>query len=286
MKKRTAFAALAALLLAAPAHADTLFDNVNGITLDKDGKVVRFTGMVIGSDGKVKQLLDRKDKRPERPDFKEDGKGRTLIPGLFDAHGHVMSLGFQQMLLDLSETKSLAEAQAAIKKYADENPEMPWIIGRGWNQEKWGLGRFPTAADLDAVVPNRAVWLSRVDGHAGWANSAAMTAAKIGATTKAPEGGRIEMAAGKPSGVFVDAAMDLIDNAKPKPLARDLDRAFLLAQQKLISQGITSIADMGTTIQEWQAFRRAGDKRQLAVRILSYGGDIDNMALIAGGEAL
>jgi len=284
MKKRTAFAALAALLLAAPAHADTLFDNVNGITLDKDGKVVRFTGMVIGSDGKVKQLLDRKDKRPERPDFKEDGKGRTLIPGLFDAHGHVMSLGFQQMLLDLSETKSLAEAQAAIKKYADENPEMPWIIGRGWNQEKWGLGRFPTAADLDAVVPNRAVWLSRVDGHAGWANSAAMTAAKIGATTKAPEGGRIEMAAGKPSGVFVDAAMDLIDNAKPKPLARDLDRAFLLAQQKLISQGITSIADMGTTIQEWQAFRRAGDKRQLAVRILSYGGDIDNMALIAGGE--
>ncbi|MBN8842453.1 MAG: amidohydrolase [Sphingomonadales bacterium] len=284
MKKRTAFAALAALLLATPAHADTLFDNVNGITLDKDGKVVRFTGMVIGSDGKVKQLLDRKDKRPERPDFKEDGKGRTMIPGLIDAHGHVMSLGFQQMLLDLSETKSLAEAQAAIKKYADENPEMPWIIGRGWNQEKWGLGRFPTAADLDAVVPNRAVWLSRVDGHAGWANSAAMTAAKIGATTKAPEGGRIEMAAGKPSGVFVDAAMDLIDNAKPKPLARDLDRAFLLAQQKLISQGITSIADMGTTIQEWQAFRRAGDKRQLAVRILSYGGDIDNMALIAGGE--
>lgn len=282
--KRRLFAALAAVALAAPAHADTLVDNVNGITLDKDGKLVRFTGMVIGTDGKVRQLLDRKDKRPERPDFKEDGKGRTLIPGLIDAHGHVMGLGFSLMLLDLSETRSLEEAQAAIRKYAADNPEMPWIIGRGWNQEKWGLGRFPTAADLDAVVPDRAVWLERVDGHAGWANSAAMNAAKIGATSKAPEGGRIEMAGGKPSGVFVDAAMSLIDKAKPRPLARDVDRALYLAQQKLLEQGITTIADMGTTIGEWQAYRRAGDKKQLAVRILSYGGDIDNMALIAGGE--
>lgn len=282
--KRLLLTTLAALALAAPAHADTLVDNVNGITLDQDGKLVRFTGLVIDTQGKVKQILDRKDKRPERPDFKEDGKGRTLIPGLIDAHGHVMGLGFQLMLLDLSETNSLDEALAAIRKYAADNPEMPWIIGRGWNQEKWGIGRFPTAADLDAVVPDRPVWLERIDGHAGWANSAAMAAAKITAATKAPVGGRIEMAGGKPSGVFVDAAVSLVDAAKPKPLARDLDRAFLLAQQKLIEQGITSIADMGTTIQEWQAYRRAGDKKQLAVRILSYGGDVDNMALIAGGE--
>ncbi|ALJ11584.1 amidohydrolase [Sphingopyxis macrogoltabida] len=278
--------ALAALLslVAVPAQADTLVDNVNGITLDKDGKLVRFTGLVIASDGKVKQLLDRKDKRPERPDFREDGKGRTLIPGMIDAHGHVMGFGFSLMLLDLSETKSLAEAQAAIRKYAAANPEMPWIIGSGWNQEKWGLGRFPTAADLDAAVPDRPVWLERIDGHAGWANSAAMAAAKVSATSKAPEGGRIEMADGKPSGVFVDAAMALVNNAKPKPLARDLDRALYLAQQKLLEQGITSIADMGTTIADWQAFRRAGDKKQLAIRILSYGADIDNMAIIAGQE--
>lgn len=281
--KRLALAALLSLV-AVPAQADTLVDNVNGITLDKDGKLVRFTGLVIASDGKVKQLLDRKDKRPDRPDFREDGKGRTLIPGMIDAHGHVMGLGFSLMLLDLSETKSLAEAQAAIRKYAAANPEMPWIIGSGWNQEKWGLGRFPTAADLDAAVPDRPVWLERVDGHAGWANSAAMAAAKVSATSKAPEGGRIEMADGKPSGVFVDAAMALVNNAKPKPLARDLDRALYLAQQKLLEQGVTSIADMGTTIADWQAFRRAGDKKQLAVRILSYGADIDNMAIIAGQE--
>lgn len=277
-----AAAVLATLALSVPAFADTLVDNVNGITLDKEGKLVRFTGLVIDSDGKVKQLLDRRDKRPERPDFKEDGHGRTLMPGMIDAHGHVIALGFQLMLLDLSNTNSLGEALAAIKNYADKNPDMPWILGGGWNQEKWGLGRFPTAADLDAIVPDRPIWLDRADGHAGWANSAAMAAAKVTAATKAPEGGRIERIDGKPSGVFVDKARTFIDAAKPQPLARDLDQAFALAQAQLLKWGITSIADMGTTLPEWQVYRRAGDKHQLAIRILSYGRDIDNMAIIAG----
>jgi predicted amidohydrolase YtcJ len=276
---------LAALLLAlAPsAHADTLIDNVNGITMDADGKVVRFTGIVIADDGKVKQLLDRQDKRPDKVDFKQDARGQTMLPGFIDAHGHVMGLGFQRMLLDLSDTSSLAEAQAKIRTFAAENPELPWVLGTGWNQEKWGLGRFPTAAELDAAVADRPVWLERVDGHAGWANSRAMVLAKITPASKSPEGGRIERAAdGTPSGVFVDAAMALVNAAKPAPLARDLDRALALAQGALLEWGITSITDMGTTLEEWQAFRRAGDKGQLAVRILSYAGDIDNMRIIGG----
>jgi predicted amidohydrolase YtcJ len=272
-----------ALALAFPAHADTLIDNINGITMDADGKVVRFTGIVIGDDGKVKQLLDRKDKRPERVEFKEDGKGKTMLPGFIDAHGHVMMLGFQRMLLDLSDTTSLAEAQAKIKAFAAENPEMPWILGSGWNQEKWGLGRFPTAADLDAVVADRPVWLDRADAHAGWANSRAMELAKVTAAAKDPEGGRIERTpSGAPTGVFVDRAMRLINAAEPKPLARDLDRALALSQAALLEWGITSITDMGTRLEDWQAFRRAGDKGQLAVRILSYASGTDAMAIIAG----
>jgi predicted amidohydrolase YtcJ len=275
--------AILALVFAAPAHADTLVDNVNGITLDTEGKPKRFTGIVIGTDGKVKQLLDRKDKRPERPEFKEDGKGATMLPGFIDAHGHVMGLGFQRMLLDLSDTTSLTAAQAKIRDFAAKNPEMPWIIGTGWNQERWGLGRFPTATDLDAAVADRPVWLSRVDGHAGWANSRALALAKVTAATKDPEGGRIERGpGGTPTGVFIDGAMPLVEAAVPKPLARDLDRALALAQGALLEWGITSITDMGTTLNEWQAFRRAGDKGQLAVRILSYAGDIDNMAIIGG----
>lgn len=275
-------AAVAAIALATPAMADTLIDNVDGLTLDADGREVRFTGLVIDDDGRVARLLRRGDPRPERPDFRRDGGGQMLLPGLIDAHGHVMGLGFQLMLLDLSATRSLAEAQAAIAAYAAANPELPWIMGRGWNQESWGLGRFPTAADLDSIVADRPVWLERVDGHAGWANSRAMAVAGVTAATRAPAGGRIETASGRPSGVFVDNAMALIDRHRPAPLARDRDRALRLAQERLLSLGVTTVADMGTTIDDWQAYRRAGDLGALNIRIIGYGAEVEQMALIAG----
>ena len=275
-------AALLALLISTPAFADALIDNVNGITLDKDGKVVRFTGLVISPEGKVVKLLDRRDKRPERPDYKTDGKGRTLMPGIIDAHGHVMGVGFNALTLDLSGTKSLAEAQAAIAAYARANPNRRWIIGRGWNQEAWGLGRFPTAAEIDAAVADRPVWLERVDGHAGWANTLAMKEAGVTAKSVAPTGGRIEKTGAQPNGVFVDAAMSLVDKALPAPLPRERDLAFVKAQQTLLSYGITAIADMGTSLDDWMTFRRAGDRGGLLLRILSYAGGVDAMTQIGG----
>ncbi len=274
--------ALGLFALSAPAFADGLVENVNGITLDQDGKVIRFNAMLVGSDGKVAELLTKKDKLPKTLDFRLDGGGATLLPGLIDAHGHVMGLGFQLLTLDLSGTNSLAEAQAAIKAYAAKYPDRRWIIGRGWNQEKWGLGRFPTAQDLDAAVADRPVWLERVDGHAGWANSRAMEIAGISAASKSPPGGRIELAGGKPSGIFVDAAADLVGKfvPAPKPLERDI--ALGEAQKKLNALGITAIADMGTSIEDWQSYRRAGDGGWLSVRIFAYAGGIDNMIAIAG----
>ena len=265
-----------------PAHADSLIENVNGMTLTERGEVVRFNGMIIDDDGKVKQLLDRKDKRPKQVDFQFDGKGKNLIPGFVDAHGHVMGLGFGALTLDLSDTNSLEEAQAAIRAYADKYPNRQWITGRGWNQEKWGLGRFPTAEEIDAVVADRPVWLQRVDGHAGWANSMAMKEAGFSAKTKVPEGGEVIMAGGKPTGIFVDNAEQLIASAIPEPRAVERDLALAKAQEILLSQGVTAIADMGTTIDDWQSYRRAGDNGSLQVRIISYAAEIDNMAQIGG----
>lgn len=281
---RGIFGAFAAGLFLAPgtAQADSLIENVNGITLDSEGKVVRFVAMLVDDDGKVKQLLDRKDKRPRDVDFQFDGKGRTLIPGFFDAHGHVMGMGFGALTLDLSDSKTLAEALAKIAQYAADNPSRPWIIGNGWNQEVWGLGRFPTAAELDAAVPDRPVYLSRVDGHAAWVNGAAMKAAGVFNTSKSPSGGTIEKAGGKPTGIFVDAAMGLFDEAIPAPRPVERDLALAKAQEILLANGVTSIADMGTTMQDWQSFRRAGDKGQLKIRIVSYAAGIDNMIAIAG----
>jgi len=181
--------AACALSLSAPALADTLVDNVDGVTVDARGRIDRFTGLVLADDGRIKQVLRRGDKRPERPTYKLDGKGQFLIPGMIDSHGHVMGLGFGALTLDLTDTRSLSEALAKVAAYAQAHPDRPWILGRGWNQELWPEKRFPTAAELDAVVGDRPVWLTRVDGHAGWANSKALAAAGLTAATRDPAGG-------------------------------------------------------------------------------------------------
>ncbi|HOA48400.1 MAG TPA: amidohydrolase [Novosphingobium sp.] len=285
--KRALLAGLALAALAAattPALADTLIDNVDGVTIDATGGVDRFTGLLIGNDGRIAQVLHRGDKRPARPDYLIDAKGAILVPGMIDAHGHVMGLGFAALTLDLSGAKSLAEAQALIGAYAKAHPDRPWILGRGWNQELWAERRFPTAAELDAVVADRPVWLMRVDGHAGWANSLALAAAGVTATTKDPAGGRIERAApgGKPAGVLVDTATELVEKVVPPPRPEDRDLALAKAQDILLSVGVTAIADMGTSIEDWQSYRRAGDSGRLRIRIMGYAGGTQAMALIGG----
>lgn len=281
MKFAFSAALVASLLAAAPAHADGLIDNVDGITLDKDGKVVRFRAMLIAN-GKVTKLLQRGDKPPAKLDWRADMGGKTVLPGFVDAHGHVLGLGFRATSLDLSGARTLAEAQGAIRAYAAANPSLKWIQGGGWNQEVWGLGRFPTAAELDAAVGDRPVWLDRADGHAGWANTAALRAAGVTARSVAPAGGRIEMAGGQPSGVFIDAAQSLVEKAIPAPLALQYDIALRKAQELLLANGVTAVADMGTSYDDWFAYRRLGDSGGLRIRIMSYGSGIDMISHIAG----
>jgi predicted amidohydrolase YtcJ len=281
---RPLLAALLATSAAAPALADQLVDNVDGVRIDENGKVDRFEALWIDDDGRIRQVLDRGDRRPSKVQYRLDGKGRVMIPGLIDAHLHVMGLGLGALTLDLSDTTSLDQALAKIAAFARDNPQRPWIIGRGWNQEKWGLGRFPTAADLDRVVADRPVWLERVDGHAGWANSAAMKAAGIKPGVANPPGGRVERV-GKsmiPSGVFVDAASELVQKAVPAPRPADRDNALVEAQKILHRFGITAAADMGTSIEDWQAFRRAGDEGRLTLRIMAYAAGPEAMTLIGG----
>jgi hypothetical protein len=278
-------AAASILALAAiPAQADTLIYNVDGITIGENGSVERFAALVIDDDGRVRETVASGGERPSDVDFAVDGEGRVMLPGFIDAHVHVMGIGFAQMTLDLSATQSLEEALAAIAEFADNNPGRPWILGGGWNQEKWGLGRFPTAAELDAVVSDRPVYLTRVDGHAGWANSRAMQQAGVDATAQSPVGGQIIRLEGSatPSGIFVDAAESLVTRAIPAPRPAERDLALSKAQDLLLASGITAAADMGTSIEDWQTFRRAGDRGALKLRIMSYASSLDSMLLIAG----
>jgi predicted amidohydrolase YtcJ len=269
---------IAAAVIAAPvpASASTLIDNINGIQTGADGKIERFAAILIGDDGRVEQLWSHGPK-PTGATKVIDGGGRTLMPGLIDAHGHVMGLGFAVIQLDLTGTKSIEELKERLRKYAAENPGTGWIVGRGWNQELWPTKAFPTAADLDAVVPDRPVWLGRVDGHAAVGNSAALRATGITPDTKAPEGGRIE------NGLFVDAAMPLVEAKIPLPDAATQDRAFAAAQDAMLRVGLVGAADMGTSKSDWDTIRRAGEAGKLKVRVFSYAGAPENWRAINAG---
>jgi len=277
------FLALAAALVASPAWSTTVVNNVNGVQVGPDGKLQRFSGLVIGDDGKIVQVI------PEGVMMKlagvdkvVDGGGRTLLPGLIDAHGHVMGLGLSAIQLDLVGISSLQELQQRLKAYAEAHPNDAWIVGRGWNQELWPDTRFPTAADLDAVVANRPVVLERVDGHATVVNGAALRAAGITAATQDPPGGKIERdSSGKATGLLIDSASDLVGRKVPPPTAAQRDSALAAAQQALLSYGITATADMGTSVEDWATFRRAGEAGSLNIRIMSYAADLGPMRAIA-----
>jgi predicted amidohydrolase YtcJ len=269
-------------IIVTPVRADTLVHNVRGVTINQNGNVERFIAFVFDDDGRVKSLIGTGEALPTGVDYAIDGQGHVVLPGMIDSHAHVMGIGFGQLTLDLSHTTSLEETLRAISDFSDKNPTRPWILGRGWNQEKWG-GNYPTASALDGIVPDRPVWLERVDGHAGWANSLAMRQAGITDKKEDPPGGKIiRDENGLPTGIFIDNAQSAITNVIPSARPLDRDLALRMAQDFLLSLGVTSVADMGTSLEDWQTFRRAGDTGKLDIRIMSYASTIEAMELIAG----
>ena len=283
--KRSLRLSLLALLALAPAvqAADLLVDNVNGYTLDSHGKLQHFQALLVDQ-GKVVATGSHAELASRAGDAKViDGHGKTLLPGLIDAHGHVLELGYARNNVDLAGTKSLDEALAKVKAYAAAHPEAKWILGSGWNQEIWKLGRFPTAKELDAAVADRPVWLSRVDGHAGWANSAAIKLAGVDKASKDPNGGRIERdAGGNPTGVFVDGATALIDAKVPPPTPQQKAAALDTALAEMASVGLTGVGDAGIDLANYELYRQYADQHKLTARIYAMirgtGDDFDTIS--------
>ncbi|WP_447734120.1 amidohydrolase [Rhodanobacter soli] len=276
---------LLALLALAPAvqAADLLVDNVNGYTLDSHGKLQHFQALLVDQ-GKVVATGSHAELASRAGDAKViDGHGKTLLPGLIDAHGHVLELGYARNSVDLVGTKSLGEALAKVKAYATAHPDAKWILGSGWNQEIWKLGRFPTAKELDTAVADRPVWLSRVDGHAGWANSAAIRLAAVDKASKDPGGGRIERdAGGNPAGVFVDGATALINAKVPPPTPQQKVAALDAALAEMASVGLTGVGDAGIDLANYELYRQYADQHKLTARIyamiLGTGDDFDTIS--------
>jgi predicted amidohydrolase YtcJ len=276
IKQCSAFV-LAALALAS-AHADTVIVNANGYTLNAKGDLVQFAALAFDEQGRIVAVGTAAEVTAKAPGARQvDVQGKTVLPGLIDAHGHVFGLGQMLTQLDLSQTTSLQGALKAIGDYARVNPGQGWLRGRGWNQENWKLGRFPTALEVDAVVSDRPVWFERVDGHAGWANSRALAAAGITDKTPDPAGGKIMRDAnGKATGVLVDAAKELVEKVLPGQTEAEgrvvLDRAL----GEMARVGLTGAHDAGLGVAEDRLYRAYADQGKLTARI--YG-------MIGGTEA-
>lgn len=172
-----------------------------------------------------------------------DAEGKALYPGFIDAHAHFYNLGVQQQQAELTDTKSIEEILSILQKFNEEN-KPAFLTGRGWDQNDWEVKEFPTKEMLDAVFPDTPVALTRIDGHALWVNSKAIEMAGITRTTKV-DGGEVVLKDGEPSGILVDAPMQLVRNVIP-PLNRQQQiNALLDAQQISFANGLTTISDAG-----------------------------------------
>ena len=249
------------------AHADTALHNITGYTSTDTG-IQTFSVLVFDDAGRV-LATGGDDTLVDYPDAEQiDGGGMSVLPGLTDAHAHLYSQGYLSITLDLTGTPSVEDAVAAIGAFAEENPRAEWIRGRGWNQVLWPVQEFPAAADIDEVVSDRPVWLERIDGHAGWANSAALEIAGIDEDTPDPIGGLIiRDDNGRATGVLIDNAMDLVDRRVPVPDRDDIREAYLEAVSSLVALGMTGMHDAGADISEMEVLMSMADNDELDMRV-------------------
>ncbi len=193
--------------------------------------------------------------------------GHAVTPGLVDAHAHLYGLGVDLEQISLRELDSEA---ATAQRVIDAEPTAagPWIVGRGWDQNRWPGQQFPSHRSLDAI--GRPVLLRRIDGHAIWVNSAALKAAGITKDTKDPAGGRIVRDANGPTGVLIDNAVDLVDKVMPVATPEQRRARIERAMQQAIATGMTGVHEMGIEAETAEAYRALDLAHPLPLRVYAF----------------
>jgi len=174
-------------------------------------------------------------------------QGKTLLPGLIDSHGHLYNLAVSYTRANLVGTASKAEVMGRLREFEQDLPPGEWLLGRGWDQNDWPEAAFPGKRDLDAEFPDRPLWLTRIDGHAAWANSVALAQADRDFSGDwQPQGGFIHRDEnGAATGIFVDGAMSLVESVIPATSGEIIEASLDLATRNLASLGLTGVHDPG-----------------------------------------
>ena len=251
----------------APAPADLVVVHARVYTVDAarpEAQAVAIRGdrvSVVGTDAEALAL-----RGPATQMI--DAGGRAVIPGLHDAHGHVLGLGQSLQEVELRGTTSAQAVIDAVRARAQQVPKGQWLRGRGWDQNDWADTAWPTAAQLDAATPDHPVYLSRVDGHAAWVNTAALRAAGVTATVADPAGGRvIRGQGGAPAGVLVDTAMNLVSRQIPSADVAARRAQLHLADDVAARLGLTMVHDAGVAWDDVAVYKAAADDGTLKTRL-------------------
>ncbi len=239
------------------------FDKAEAFAIN-DGKII-----AVGKTSKIKATYNATNII--------NAKGKTIVPGLIDAHCHFFGLGLQQQKVDLTETKSFDEVIQKIIDFQKEK-NTSFITGRGWDQNDWKLKEFPTKEKLDKLFPKTPVAVTRIDGHALLANQAAIDLARVTTNTKF-SGGEILQENGRLTGIFIDNPMDLIYAIIPKPTKKTQIKALQDAQKIGFSYGLTTVDDAGLsreTIELIDSLQQSGTlKMRMYAMVTNTPNDVD-----------
>lgn len=218
-----------------------------------------------------------------------DLAGRTVVPGFYDAHAHLLAMGFARIDVDLEGARSYAEVVARVAAAVKTRPPAEWIRGRGWHEEKWSVPApgavrgFPTHAALSAVSPDNPVVLTRADGHAVLVNAKAMALRGVTASTPAPRGGEIiHDASGRPTGIFVDNAKALVEPEARTPA--ETRRALEVAMNECLRKGVTSLVDAGEGADVLALYREYAAAGKLRIRLYAMAAGLDTLRGLSSPE--
>jgi predicted amidohydrolase YtcJ len=245
----------------------------NGRIYTMDGGFSTADAMLFDSSGRIHKVGGEAAMLEAFPDALHiDLEGKTVIPGLIDSHAHLYGLAVSFSQAQLRDTGSKEEIIRVLREHEKNLTDGDWLLGRGWDQNDWPVKEFPTARDLDVAFPDRPVWLRRIDGHAGWANSAALAITDQDMSGDwQPQDGYIHRGTdGQASGVLIDGAMGLVGKAVPE-ISKELLMASLdLALQRMVSKGLTGVHDMGISRSVLEMYQQKIDAEQFPTRVYAF----------------
>lgn len=241
---------------------------VGGRIIDGTGKQPIEEGVVIIDGSRIKSVGRRGEVEIPRDAEVIDASGKTILPGLIDAHTHFLMMGLRILrYVDLSRARSLEEGLDLVRKRVEETPAGEWVLGRGWDESLWPERRYITKEDLDPFSMDNPIMLVRICGHLISINSKALELAGITGDTPNPPGGLIDKGPdGEPTGILRDAR-ELVEGVIPPPTREEALEGLRRACELALRLGCTSVHDAGVRPFALEVYQRASEEGILKVRV-------------------